>query len=298
MECNTTYDFRIRLRGSGDILLNAFGPHTEVSQKTGQCAQPDRPTNLMYTLAPDCATLTWTAPTEGDYTGVRIRRLTLGDDNFTLIHESLNSRPTSYRDCTHTGDGYGEGDNPKYSYMVTYVKAGRRGRLDESRPANAGLHQYGPAFQDHLNAMPRNVLLTLDTDSQRRMTWEAPPSRSLTTWAGLQGASVLVRDPWITGYVVERREFRARADGYLYFPEVEEELSLWTATMTVGASSDATRLGYSASPSDRFGTLTQDRFTHYSGRFQVYDLVYGIGRLQLALQAGSPSLTPPTTGSW
>ena len=87
LECNTTYDFRIRLRGSGDLLLNAFGPHTAVSQKTGQCAQPDRPTNLMYTLAPDCATLTWTAPTGGDYTGVRIRRLTLGDATYTVIHE-------------------------------------------------------------------------------------------------------------------------------------------------------------------------------------------------------------------
>ena len=113
LECETTYDFRIRLRGSGDILLNAFGPHTEVSRTTGECAQPNKPTNLMYTLDPDCATLTWTAPTGGDYTGVRIRRLTHGDDNFTVIHESLNSRPTSYRDCTHTGDGYGGGRQPR-----------------------------------------------------------------------------------------------------------------------------------------------------------------------------------------
>ena len=101
LECETTYDFRIRLRGSGDILLDAFGPHTEVSRTTGECAQPNKPTNLMYTLDPDCATLTWTAPTGGDYTGVRIRRLTLGDPSFTVIHEDLNSRPTSYRDCTH-----------------------------------------------------------------------------------------------------------------------------------------------------------------------------------------------------
>ena len=103
-------------------MLNAFGPHTEVSRTTGECAQPNKPTNLMYTLAPDCATLTWTAPTGGDYTGVRIRRLTLGDPSFTVIHESLNSRPTSYRDCTHTGDGYGDGDSPEYAYAITYIK--------------------------------------------------------------------------------------------------------------------------------------------------------------------------------
>ena len=162
LECETTYDFRIRLRGSGDILLNAFGPHTEISRMTGQCAQPNKPTNLMYTLDPDCATLTWTAPTGGDYTGVRIRRLTHGDDNFTVIHESLNSRPTSYRDCTHTGDGYGDGDSPEYAYAITYIKRETRSfdNNAESKVHRSGLKQYGPAFQDHLNAMPRNVRLT------------------------------------------------------------------------------------------------------------------------------------------
>ena len=224
LECETTYDFRIRLRGSGDILLNAFGPHTEVSRTTGECAQPNKPTNLMYTLDPDCATLTWTAPTGGDYTGVRIRRLTHGDDNFTVIHESLNSRPTSYRDCTHTGDGYGDGDSPEYAYAITYIKRETRSfdNNAESKVHRSGLKQYGPAVQDHLHATPRNVRLTLDTDSQRRMTWEAPPSGSLTIERGLQGASVPVPDPWITGYVVERREFRAREDGYLYFLEAED----------------------------------------------------------------------------
>ena len=283
LECNTTYDFRIRLRGSGDILLNIFGPHTEISQKTGQCAQPDRPTNLMYTLAPDCATLTWTAPTGGDYTGVRIRRLTRGDDNYTVIHESLNSRPTSYRDCTDTGDGYGDGDNPWYAYRVTYIKSGSRG-IVESKPARSGLHQYGPAFQDHLHATPRNVRLTRDTDSQRRMSWDAPPSWSLTTWAGLQGASVPVRDPWITGYVVERREFRARADGYLYFSDAEEDLPVWSATMTVGENSDATTFGYATFPGNTYGSLSENAFNHVGGRYQVRELSHGLGRLQLTTQ--------------
>ena len=277
LDCNTTYDFRIRLRGSGDLLLNIFGPHTEISQKTGQCAQPDRPTNLMYTLAPDCATLTWTAPTGGDYTGVRIRRLTRGEENYTVIHESLNSRPTSYRDCTNTGDGYGNGDNPWYAYRVTYVKF-ESGLLVESKHAKSGLHQYGPAFQDHLHATPRNVRLTRDTDSQRRMSWEAPPSWSLTTWAGLQGASVPVRDPWITGYVVERREFRARADGYLYFSDEDEDLTIWSATMTVGESG-GTDLGY---VEGSYGGLTPTVLTLSSGRHRV-NALHGGNTLQLSI---------------
>ena len=285
LECDTTYDFRIRLRGSGDILLDAFGPHTEVSQKTGQCAQPDRPTNLMYTLDPDCATLTWTAPTAGDYTGVRIRRLTLGDDNYTVIHESLNSRPTSYRDCTDTGDGYGDGDNPWYAYRVAYIKSGSRG-IVESKQARSGLDQYGPAFQDHLHADPRNARLTRDTDSQRRMTWEAPPSWSLTIWAGLQGASVPVPDPWITGYVVERREFRARADGYLYFPE-PEDTPIWSATMTVDSSTSGTpATGYFGLGSNAHGVMTPSAFTHPvgSGSWTVTGLFVSAGELRLLIQ--------------
>ena len=277
LDCYTTYDFRIRLRGSGYIWANAFGPHAEISHKTGQCAQLDGPSNLMYTLAPDCATLTWTAPTAGDYTGVRIRRLTLGDDNYTVIQESLNSRPTSYRDCTHTGDGYGDGDNPWYAYRVAYIKSGSRG-IVESKQARSGLDQYGPAFQDHLHATPRNVRLTRDTDSQRRMTWETPPSWSLTTWAGLQGATVPVPDPWITGYVVERREFRARADGYLYFSDAEEDLPVLNATMTVGESG-GTDLGY---VEGSYGGLTPTGFTLSSGRHRVSAL-HGGNPFQLAI---------------
>ena len=297
LECETTYDFRIRLRGSGDILLDAFGPHTEVSRTTGECAQPNKPTNLMYTLDPDCATLTWTAPTGGDYTGVRIRRLTHGDDNFTVIHESLNSRPTSYRDCTHTGDGYGDGDSPEYAYAITYIKRETRSfdNNAESKVHRSGLKQYGPALQDHLNAMPRNVRLTVDTDSQRRMTWEAPPSGSLTIERGLQGASVPVPDPWITGYVVERREFRARADGYLYFPE-PEDTPIWSATMTVGSSTTGTAsTGYFGLGSNTFGAMTQTTFTHSvsSGSWEVTGLfVRPTGQsagLKLSIQE-----TPPT----
>ena len=288
LECNTTYDFRIRLRGSGDLLLDAFGPHTEVSHKTGQCAQPDQATNLMYTLAPDCATLNWTAPTAGDYTGVRIHRLTLGDANYTVIHEDLNSRPTSYRDCTSNGDGYGDGDGPEYSYMVAYIKSGPRG-IVESRPAYAGLHQYGPAFQDHRHAEPRNVRLTLDTDSQRTMTWDAPPSRSQTIRAGLQGASVPVPDPWITGYLVERREFRARADGYFYFTDTEEDLSLWNATMTVGESTLDAGTGYSGTQSTPFGSLTQNRFNHFSARYRIYEVIYALGRVHLTIGPFPPA---------
>ena len=131
--------------------------------------------------------------------------------------------------------------------------------------------------------------LTRDTDSQRHMSWEAPPSWSLTTWAGLQGASVPVRDPWITGYVVERREFGARADGYLYFTEQEDQ-QVWAATMTVGQSSSGTRAGYTGGIGDPFGSLTQDTFTHSTLPYRIIELSFSTGgRLALTIDPIHPA---------
>ena len=114
------------------------------------------------------------------------------------------------------------------------------------------------------------------------MTWDAPPSLSLTIERGLQGASVPVPDPWITGYVVERREFRARADGYLYFLEAEDT-PIWSATMTAreGFRDGIVILGYRGGV---FGSLSEDEFNHDSGRYQVLELSHG----------GGSQNTPPT----
>ena len=221
LECNTAYDFRISMRGDGEPYVNAFGPHAETSHRTGECARTDRPTNLLTTVTPECAILSWTAPTGGDYTGVRVRRLEPGEHNYTTIHESLNSAPTSYRDCRNSGDGYGDGDRPSYNYRITYIKSDGAGGATKSEYAQTGFGEYGPSEVPWVQP-PRNVRLTRDTDSQRRMGWAAPPSLDTTIMAGLQGRSLPTRDPWITGYVVERREFRVRGDDDFYFPENED----------------------------------------------------------------------------
>ena len=288
LDCNTTYDFRIRMRGSGTGIINAYGPYTQTSQRTAGCGEPDRASNLLYTLKPDCATLTWTPPTGGDYTGIRIRRFTLGEGVFTTIHESLNSKPDTYRDCRTSGDGYGQGDNPEYAYMVSYIKS-EGGKIVESAPKNGGASQYGPALTDHLHTEPRNVRLTQDTAVQRRMAWDAPPSHSLTIWAGLQGANVPVPDPWITGYRVERREFNVRGDGYFYFTEEAEELELWSATLTVAQSNDGNTLGFSSYPGDRHGSLTDDAFNHVEGVYNVGTLTV----LSTVLQFTLDNVAPP-----
>ena len=43
LDCNTTYDFRIRLRGSGDILLNAFGPLPRPPRRPASAPNPTGP---------------------------------------------------------------------------------------------------------------------------------------------------------------------------------------------------------------------------------------------------------------
>ena len=209
LDCETSYDFRISIRGDGRQYANAFGPYTEGSFMSGSCGLPDRPSNLLRTITPDCAILTWTAPTAGNYTGVRIRRFVSGIAGFTTIYERLNVAPTTYRDCRNSGDDYGDHDG--YNYWIDYIKSDGAGGIVESENAKTGNHIYGPSGDPLLQA-PRNLRLTEDTDARRRMSWQAPPSWDLNIVAGLQGRSVPERDPWITGYEVERREFVVLGD--------------------------------------------------------------------------------------
>ena len=124
------------------------------------------------------------------------------------------------------------------------------------------------------------------------MSWEAPPSGSLTIERGLQGASVPVRDPWITGYVVERREFRARADGYLYFPE-PEDTPIWSATMTVGSSTTGTpATGYFGAGSNAIWRNDPERLHPFRGLRQLdghRSICYqASGELRLRIQEALP----------
>ena len=260
LECNTAHDFRISMRGDGQPMAEGFGPYAETSHRTGECARTDRPTNLLTTVTPECAILSWTAPTGDDYTGVRVRRLELHEHNYTTIHESLNSAPTSYRDCRNSGDGYGDGDRPSYNYRIYYIKSDGAGGATKSEYAQTGFGEYGPSEVPWVQP-PRNVRLTRDTDSQRRMAWEAPPSLDSTISAGLQGRSLPTRDPWITGYVVERREFRVRGGDDFYLPR-HEDVTVWDATLTVGQDSNALQKGFDPAA---LGALIPSTFGHSSG---------------------------------
>ena len=57
-----------------------FGSHANTSARTGECAQQERVTNLLVSIEPGCATLTWTPPSGGRDTGYRVEGYTYTDN--------------------------------------------------------------------------------------------------------------------------------------------------------------------------------------------------------------------------
>ena len=72
------------------------------SGKTGECAHEERFTNLLVSIEPACATLTWTPPSGDRDTGYKVERCTYGGQpgqRVTLVEE--DSRVGNrYQDCS------------------------------------------------------------------------------------------------------------------------------------------------------------------------------------------------------
>ena len=208
LECGTSYDVRLSLRGARPDHADAFGPYvTRPGQWTGPCPKPEAITNVVRTAEADCFTITWARPTNTAWTGYRVARHTLGPDDAEpvreVLHERVNDSSTRFRDCSNE---YGlEGHS--YIYDVQYLYRGASASDLESAPRIFGptidSGAAGPPFS------PRNLRLTRDTPAQRIMTWEAPPNHYLTANRALRGdlRRGNVTDPWINGYIVERREY-------------------------------------------------------------------------------------------
>ena len=87
LECDTLYRFRVSARGDGTRYpAGFFGSPAVTSARTGECAQEEQQeeqeeeweeeevTNLLVSIEPDCATLTWTPPAGDRDTGYRVQR--------------------------------------------------------------------------------------------------------------------------------------------------------------------------------------------------------------------------------
>ena len=225
LECETAYDFRLSARGDGTHYNNAFGDYATLEDvKTGPCAKENQATNLRITIEPQCATLTWTAPTGSLITHYRLSRVTWpggtgsgGNPVLETLEERLTRSRMSYRDCSPEY----RVDGNDYGYRLQHL--GENGEVlyqDENGEAISNLltpvKSYGA---QGLPDEPRNVRFTRDTQSRRSLSWVAPPSHHLTMERAFRGETTRpVADPW-DNYRVERGE-------YAQF--------LWTAELTVG----------------------------------------------------------------
>ena len=225
LDCETRYDFRVSARGNGDTRNDGnrypstvFGSTATTSARTGECAQEERVTNLLVSIEPGCATLTWTAPSGDRDTGYRVERYSYTGraagnlqrtPQETLV-EQPNRVANRHQDCSAAY----RTDGAEHVYVVTALDS-------NPEPSEEGAYGsaytlilvYGPGREPE---GPLNVRLTSDTRFIRGLAWEAPWDPWLTTVKTARagaGPQQVVADPWVTGYRVERREYRRTEDG-------------------------------------------------------------------------------------
>ena len=241
LDCESDYHFRVSARGSGDTRNDGnrypsthLGSYATTSAQTGECAQEERVTNLLASIEPGCATLTWTPPSGDRDTGYRVERYSYTgnrsqrSETETLV-EQANRVADRYQDCSAA---YRTG-GAEHAYIVTALdndpEPDEEGAFGS---AYTSVLVYGP---DREPEGPRNVRLIHDTQSSRGLAWDAPRDPWLTTVRTARagsGPQQVPNDPWTNGYRVERREYFRAEDGDWWLPEVVDD-TLWTATMTV-----------------------------------------------------------------
>ena len=217
LECETRYDFRVSARGSGETRNDGsrypptlFGSYATTSAQTGECAQEEEVTNLLVSVEPACATLTWTPPSGGRDTGYRVERYSYTGNRShrsepVTLTEQANHVANRYEDCS------AEYRTPGAEHV--YIVSSLDDEGEEFGSAYTSLLVYGPYREPE---GPLNVRLTHDTQSSRGLAWDAPRDPWLTTVkterAGF-GRQQVTLDPWTTGYRVERREYRRTEGG-------------------------------------------------------------------------------------
>ena len=222
LECETRYDFRVSARGSGETRNDGsrypptlFGSYATTSAQTGECAQEEEVTDLLVSVEPACATLTWTPPSGGRDTGYRVERYSYVNNRTettemeTLV-ERTNQVGSRYQDCSAEYRTEGA----KHVYVVTALDndpgPDEKGAFGSTYTS---ILPYGPSWGPE---GPLNVRLTHDTQSSRRLAWDKPRDPWLSTVKMARVGSrsqQVVTDPWVNGYRVERREYRRTEDG-------------------------------------------------------------------------------------
>ena len=211
LDCDTKYRLRVRARNQDDPLLeplDGWTPYASTQARTGPCALPEWLTNVLVTLEPQCADLSWTAPSGGQPSGYKIQRYLYDTPNEALetIEEDTRSAAATYSDCSREYRDH-EG---RVAYYITAL--GAEGFSVTSILSKGSFEQPEP---------PRNVRLTQDTQFVRRLEWDqAHEAWRTTVLASREGRmrNSMVTDPWPTRYQVERREFTGDPEDDWSFP--------------------------------------------------------------------------------
>ena len=299
LDCEARYEFRLSARGSGNTRHDGnrypsttFGSYAYTSGQTGECAQGERITNLLVSIEPRCATLTWTPPSGDRDDGYRVERYSYSDNrahrtSTEILIDQPNRITDRYEDCSpsYTTEGL------EHVYIVSAW---------DNNPGPDEQHVFGSAYYRILPygpisepQAPLNVRLTRDTQTSRQVQWNAPLDLWLSTIKTARastGQQQVVTDPWTSGYRVERREYQRFEDGSWALPDVSET-SVLSATMTAGTSSQNTKSGYNSSLSDPHGTLTSTTFTHKQGTYTIVALFLqttGANRLAMVITPVPP----------
>ena len=122
----------------------------------------------------------------------------------TLVEEA-NRVADRYQDCSAAYR------TPGAEHVYTVTALDNNPEPDEDAAfglARTSLLVYGPSEEPE---GPFNVRLTHDSRTSRGLAWNAPRERWLTTVKTARagpGPQQVVLDPWVTGYRVERQEYR------------------------------------------------------------------------------------------
>ena len=289
LDCNTTYDIRMSVRGDGNHYTTAYGPATTKTATTTECAQTDRVTNLRSTTEPGVITLTWTAPTDTKHTGIQVLRIDLADSTPTTIHENNTDTATRYEDRTAQA-------GRSYSYVVVPIEELATPTISDGTTHTHRAHVNGRANTPRLRLAPdaraldpRNMRLTQDTPGSRTLQWDTPINIALTIEKIYRGETTTpINDPWITGYTIQRLDHEAH----------KRNPTLWTATMTVATSTSGTERGYGAPGHGSHGALTQDTFNTCHGSHRILSFVHGSSVASSLSMSVAPNVPTDAGNIW
>ena len=171
LDCNANYDFRVRARNQSDPLLqslNGWTPYAYTQGRTGPCAQNGQITNVLATLTPQCAELSWTAPAGGHTDGYKIQRYIYDSSDTQETIRNNTGNVTNYSDCSQEYLDIEDGGR-----VVYYITVQDTDTFNHTSILDKGSFGYPNP--------PRNVRLTADNQFVRRLEWDPAPEAWRTT---------------------------------------------------------------------------------------------------------------------